>query len=33
MSHAWVGITYINEEQYTQVIAERRVQQETLRLN
>ena len=33
MSHAWVGITYINEEQYAQVIAERRIQQETLRLN
>ena len=33
MSHAWVGITYINEEQFAQVIAERRVQQETLRLN
>ena len=33
MSHAWVGITYVNEEQFAQVIAERRVQQETLRLN
>ncbi len=32
MSHAWVGITYINEEQYAQSIAERRAQQETLRL-
>ncbi len=33
MSHAWVGITYINEEQYTQAIAERRARQETLRLD
>ena len=33
MSHAWVGITYINEEQYVQATAERRAQQETLRLN
>lgn len=32
MSHAWVGITYINEEQYTQAVAERRAQQETLRI-
>ncbi len=32
MSHAWVGITYINEEQYTQAVAERRARQETLRL-
>ena len=33
MSHAWVGITYIDEEQYAQSVAERRVQQEMLRLN
>jgi hypothetical protein len=32
MSHAWVGITYINEEQYAQAVAERRASQETLRL-
>ena len=32
MSHAWVGITYINEEQYAQAVVERRAQQETLRL-
>jgi len=32
MSHAWVGITYVNEEQFAQSVAERRVQQETLRL-
>ncbi len=32
MSHAWVGITHINEEQYAQAMAERRAQQETLRL-
>lgn len=32
MSHAWVGITYINEEQYQQAVAERRASQETLRL-
>lgn len=30
MSHAWVGITYIDEEEYTQAIAERRAAQETL---
>ena len=33
MSHAWVGITYIDEEQYAQSVAERRAQQEMLRLN
>ncbi|MDA1371886.1 MAG: cytochrome c [Proteobacteria bacterium] len=33
MSHAWVGITNLNEEQYTQAIAERRARQETLRLD
>ena len=33
MSHAWIGITYINEEQYAQAIAQRRAEQETLRLN
>jgi len=33
MSHAWVGITYIDEEQYVQAIAERRAYQETLSLN
>ena len=32
MSHAWVGITYIDEEQYVQTVAERRAQQETLRI-
>ena len=32
MSHAWVGITYINEEQYTQAVPERRAQEETLRI-
>ncbi len=32
MSHAWVGITYIDEEQYVQSVADRRAQQETLRL-
>lgn len=32
MSHAWVGITYINEEQYQRAIAERRASQETLLL-
>lgn len=30
MSHAWVGITYVNEEQFAQALAERRAQQETL---
>ena len=33
MSHAWVGITYIDEEQYVQAIAQRRAYQETLSLN
>ena len=32
MSHAWVGITYVNEEQFAQAVAERRAQQETLSL-
>lgn len=32
MSHAWVGITYLNEEQYAQAVLERRVSQETLSL-
>ena len=32
MSHAWVGITYINEEQYATAMAERRAREETLRL-
>ncbi len=32
MSHAWVGITYINEEQYQQAIDQRRISQETLSL-
>lgn len=33
MSHAWVGITYLNEEQYAIAIAERRARRETLRLD
>ena len=33
MSHAWVGITYVNEEQFKRSVAERRAQQETLRLD
>lgn len=33
MSHAWVGITYLNEEQYVQAAAERAAQRETLRLD
>ncbi len=33
MSHAWVGITHLNEEQYEQAIAERRASQETLSLD
>ncbi len=33
MSHAWIGITYINEEQYAQAVAQRRAEQETLRLD
>lgn len=32
MSHAWVGITYMNEEQYERAVGERRARQETLRL-
>ena len=32
MSHAWVGITYVNEEQYAQAVTERRARQETLSL-
>lgn len=32
MSHAWMGMTYINEEQYEQAIAERRAATETLSL-
>ncbi len=32
MSHAWVGITYINEEQYQQAISQRRASMETLSL-
>lgn len=30
MSHAWVGITYMNEEQFAEAVAERRARQETL---
>lgn len=33
MSHAWVGITYLNEEQYARAAAERAAQQNTLRLD
>ena len=32
MSHAWVGITYVNEEQFAEAVTERRAQQETLSL-
>ena len=32
MSHAWLGITYLNEEQYEQAIADRRASQESLQL-
>lgn len=32
MSHAWVGITYLNPEQYQQAVSERRAQQQTLPL-
>ena len=32
MSHAWVGITYMNEDQYSRAVNERRAGQETLRL-
>ncbi|MBL4821300.1 MAG: hypothetical protein JKY98_09990 [Gammaproteobacteria bacterium] len=30
MSHAWLGITYLNEEQYAQAVKERRVAEEVL---
>lgn len=33
MSHAWVGITYIDEEEYAQAVAERRASQETLNVS
>lgn len=33
MNHAWLGMTYINEEQYGSAIAERRANQETLRVS
>lgn len=33
MNHAWLGMTYINEEQYGAAIAERRARQETLPLS
>lgn len=33
MSHAWVGITYMNEEQFAQAVNERRAKQETLSLS
>lgn len=32
MSHAWIGITHINEEQYERVVAERRAREKTLRI-
>lgn len=32
MSHAWVGMTYLNEEQYQKALNERRAKQETLRI-
>ncbi len=32
MSHAWVGITYMNEEQFARAVDARRASQETLRL-
>lgn len=32
MSHAWVGITYLNEEQYGRALSERRARTETLRV-
>lgn len=32
MSHAWVGITYLNEEQFARAQRERHMQQETLQL-
>jgi hypothetical protein len=33
MNHAWLGMTYINEEQYGSAIAERRASQETLQVS
>ncbi len=33
MSHAWVGITYLNEEEYSRAVAERTAQLETLRID
>ena len=33
MNHAWLGMTYINEEQYGSAIAERRANKETLRVS
>jgi hypothetical protein len=30
MSHAWVGITYMNEEQFAEAVTERRARQEIL---
>ncbi|MSR10474.1 MAG: cytochrome c [Gammaproteobacteria bacterium] len=33
MSHAWVGITYLNEEQFAAAVVERNAQQNTLRLD
>jgi hypothetical protein len=33
MSHAWVGMTYMNEEQFAQAVSERQASQETLRLD
>jgi len=32
MSHAWVGMTYMNEEQFQQAVSERRARSETLPL-
>ncbi len=32
MSHAWVGVTHVNEEQFVEAVAERRAQRETLGL-
>ena len=33
MNHAWLGMTYINEEQYGIAIDQRRASQETLRVS
>lgn len=33
MSHAWVGITYLDEEQYERAAAERRARRETLQVS